>query len=593
MLTRLVIKNFKRIATADIELGQSVVFIGPNNSGKTSALQALALWEAGMRAWLSKRGANSQAVKRAGVTLNRKDLIAVAVPNANLLWRDLHVRSGERQEDGTNKTRNIFIEITVEGVTHGQTWTCGFEFDYANPESFYCRPLRLSIDGSERMPLPEADLLTDVNVAFLPPMSGLASVEPKLEPGRINVLVGEGQTAQVLRNLCYRLYDEKPEAWEALTRDVAVLFGATLNAPVFNSLRGEVTMSYRERNGVELDLSSAGRGLQQTLLLLAYLYANPNTTVLLDEPDAHLEILRQRQIYRIINEVARLQNGQIVAASHSEVVLTEAAGKDTVVAFLGVPHVINNKPAQVLKSLTNIGFENYYLAEERGWVLYMEGSTDLDILRAFARKLDHPALAALDAPFVHYVGENRPQPAREHFHGIKEAKPALVGFALFDRIDRPLQSEGGLVEVMWSKREIENYLCRPEILLAWAKGNGPTDLVEEMEAPRRVEIMQLCIDELTQALETIGKGSPWSDDIKASEEVLIPLMRNYAKKLGLPVQTENKARFHELVEFMDPSSIDNEVALVLNGIQGVACMARPLPGQAATTETKPEENSKT
>ena len=46
-------------------------------------------------------------------------------------------------------------------------------------------------------------------------------------------------------------------------------------------------MGYREKSGVELDLSSAGRGLQQTLLLLAYLYANPNTAVLLDEPDAH------------------------------------------------------------------------------------------------------------------------------------------------------------------------------------------------------------------------------------------------------------------------------------------------------------------
>jgi hypothetical protein len=33
-----------------------------------------------------------------------------------------------------------------------------------------------------------------VKVAFLPPMSGLAAVEPKWEPGRINVLLGEGQT---------------------------------------------------------------------------------------------------------------------------------------------------------------------------------------------------------------------------------------------------------------------------------------------------------------------------------------------------------------------------------------------------------------
>ena len=51
MLTRLRIKNFKRFPNADIELGQAVVFIGQNNSGKTTALQAMALWDVGLRKW--------------------------------------------------------------------------------------------------------------------------------------------------------------------------------------------------------------------------------------------------------------------------------------------------------------------------------------------------------------------------------------------------------------------------------------------------------------------------------------------------------------------------------------------------------------
>ena len=40
MLTRLRIKNFKRFPDADIELGQAVVFIGQNNSGKVPARRA-------------------------------------------------------------------------------------------------------------------------------------------------------------------------------------------------------------------------------------------------------------------------------------------------------------------------------------------------------------------------------------------------------------------------------------------------------------------------------------------------------------------------------------------------------------------------
>lgn len=93
MLTKLVVRNFKRFGYAEIELGNPVVFIGPNNSGKTSALQALALWEAGLKRWNEKRsGKKTAPAKRPGVTINRKDLITVPVPDANLLWRGLHVR---------------------------------------------------------------------------------------------------------------------------------------------------------------------------------------------------------------------------------------------------------------------------------------------------------------------------------------------------------------------------------------------------------------------------------------------------------------------------------------------------------------------
>ncbi|MFH0900661.1 MAG: AAA family ATPase [Pseudomonadota bacterium] len=36
MLTRLVIRNFKLFNEVDIELGDRVVFVGPNNAGKTT-----------------------------------------------------------------------------------------------------------------------------------------------------------------------------------------------------------------------------------------------------------------------------------------------------------------------------------------------------------------------------------------------------------------------------------------------------------------------------------------------------------------------------------------------------------------------------
>ena len=569
MITSIKIRNFKLFEAIEFELGNTVVLIGPNNSGKTTALQALALWDIGLRQWNAKRSGKASPEKRPGVTINRTDLISLPVPAANLLWRDLHVRNVERK-DGIQKTKNIRIDITVDGITEGKPWSCGLEFDYANDQSFYCRPLRLAEERHpERMKIPPE--AAAVKVAFLPPMSGLAAVEPKWEPGRINVLLGEGQTAQVLRNLCYHIF-ETGDQWENLKQEIKKLFGISLQEPRYVEARGEITMSYKDISGISLDISSSGRGLQQTLLLLAHLYANRGTILLLDEPDAHLEVLRQRQIYQVLTDLAARQGSQIIAASHSEVVLNQAAGRDIVIAFVGKPHRIDNRGSQVLKALKEIGFEDYYLAEQTGWVLYLEGSTDLAILKAFAETLGHEAAEILERPFVHYVG-NDPGQVKRHFWGLREAKPDLVGVALFDRLDRPVDDLGAN-GLMWKKREIENYLCMEDVLFAYARGNEQDDLFAIAEAQRRHSAMRDAIDEISQALKTLRMPDPWSENIKASDDFLDRVFDKFFEILGLPNMLR-KTAYHALAHLIPRDSISPEVTEKLNAIVAVAKNAKP------------------
>jgi predicted ATPase len=573
MLTSIKIRNFKRFADVDIELGKAVVLIGPNNSGKTTVLQALALWDIGLRRWNEKRKGKPSPEKRPGVTINRRDLVSIPVPHANLLWRELHVRDVTQVEkDGKRspKTQNVRVELIVAGVTREKPWSCGLEFDYANEESFYCRPLGTS-PGQERMPVP--DEVGDLRVAFLPPMSGLADREFVKQQGEIGVLIGQGQTAQVLRNLCYQIYEKRNGQWEHLVTHIRELFGVDLLEPQFTAERSEITMAYEEA-GSKLDLSSSGRGLQQTLLLLAHLYANPRSVLLLDEPDAHLEILRQRQTYNLLTQVAEEQGSQIIAASHSEVVLNEAAERDVVIAFVGKPHRIDDRGSQVVKALRDIGFDQYYQAEQTGWVLYLENSTDLSILRAFAKVLDHPAQQFLERPFVHYVETNLPQRARDHFNGLKEAKSDLVGIAIFDRLEKELQIGGPLEETMWSRREIENYFCMEDVLLAHARHDLPDDLFGRAESQQREQAMRDAITEVTEALRTLDKPDPWSPDIKASDEFLDPLFKKFYEKLKLPLQLR-KSEYHILASLMPKDKLDPEIKEKLDAIVKVAKQAKP------------------
>jgi hypothetical protein len=405
-------------------------------------------------------------------------------------------------------------------------------------------------------------------------MSGLADHEFVKQPGEIGVLIGQGQTAQVLRNLCYQIYENKnAKHWDNLLIQINELFGVELLAPKYIAERSEITMAYNDERKNTLDLSSSGRGLQQTLLLLAHLYSNPGAVLLLDEPDAHLEVLRQRQTYNLLIHVAEQQGSQIIAASHSEVVLNEAAERDTVIAFVGKPHRIDDRGSQVLKALRDIGFEQYYQAEETGWVLYLESATDLAILQEFAKSLSHEAQSFLARPFVKYVETNLPQRARDHFGGLSEAKNDLVGIAIFDRLDKKLQATDTLVEMMWRRREIENYFCREDVLLAYARHDQPDDLFGRSEAERREQTMREAIEEVTKLLE-IDDLAPWSPDVKATDEVFDRVFRLFFKKLGLPLQLR-KSEYHVLASLMPREEIDGEITEKLDAIVTVAKKAKP------------------
>jgi ABC-type ATPase involved in cell division len=403
-------------------------------------------------------------------------------------------------------------------------------------------------------------------------MSGLASNETRLDEGAIDVRIGEGRTAEVLRNLCWQVFQKEKSVWDGIVERMRTLFGVILDEPRYIKERGEIVMSFTTSGGVKLDLSASGRGQQQTLLLLAHMWANQGSVLLLDEPDAHLEILRQRQIYDVLSEVAEETKSQNIAASHSEVILNEAADRDTVIAFVGRPHRIDDRGSQVLKALKEIGFEHYYQAEEVGWILYLEGSTDLAILRAFAARLGHPAKIALERPFIIYVA-NQPRKAQFHFYGLREAKPDLIGLAIYDRLDALPPADPNLRQATWQRKELENYLCQRDALLAFAEAQG-RDQQGDLFGVNWRGIMEGAIDEIESALGALGKPSPWGPDLKASDDFLDPLFKKFYEKLNLP-NFMGKTDYHTIAPFVPAANIDAEVREKLDAISEVASLAKP------------------
>lgn len=485
------IENFKRFGDRQrIELDHPAVLIGPNNCGKTSAIQALALWSQAVRTWYDARR-DSSAKERTATSMNRLNIVAVPVTRTRFFWHNTQVRKGNK---------DIPMILTV-GVEHqGQVRPLPMRFRSQGDELVYCAPDEAVIGDLELI-----GHAASLKVELLYPMSGLDTEEPILQPGRVDVLLGQGRTADVLRNLCLAVAKSSVEDWQRIAGLMQRLFNIRLGQPEETS-RGSITLHYRQPGVKEpLDISSAGRGMLQMLLVFAYLYSHKRSVLLVDEPDAHLEILRQKQVYVLLRDIAGENGSQVVMVTHSEVILDEAL--DTNLTLLLEGHADDLAKKQDIKnSLKHFGADHYVKARERGYVLYVEGGTDVDMLRAFAERLAHPAADVWDERInSFYVQNNYPLQdvnaelerveggfgltPREHFNGLRNLLPSLQGLAILDNDgqNRQDRDEGALKIRYWRRYEAENYFITPELLRRYAHEQYPTDDLFSQQAREAVD----------------------------------------------------------------------------------------------------------
>ncbi len=560
MLTKIRIKNFRQIQDETIELSNAVVIVGPNNGGKTSALQAISLLGVAIRKWADERvGKKSKAVKRTGVAIGLDELLNIPVTEINQIWRNTTVREGYKNPAGKAAAKNVKIELHAHGITNNTVWRIGFAFDFGRDTLMYCR---LATDSDTNAPYDFPEALLDERIGYLPAMSGLAIVEDKLEPGSIHRLIGQGKTADVLRNICYGIFENDPQGvWHDFKKLMQNLFKIELNEPRFNPVNGTVTLDYNEGAKKKMDLTSLGSGARQALLLFAYVLSARNTVFLLDEPDAHLEVIRQENIYDRLSDFAKRNDCQIIVASHAESVLKRAFTKDRVISsVLGRFRPVNDQ-RHLQKTLTKIGYEQILMAEQTRKILYLEGSTDLIFLKAFAAKYNRPALLELlDDHIVFKPVANSLSEATDHFKTLKEFIPDIKGLALFDNLRKNV-ADAQIPDLkihMWRRNEIENYVPLPYALVEFFTATLGASLIPELN--RQVEAE-------TRPAARRDLNHPFWQTAKISDDYLDIICQNFLDAVGLPRGVMDKSKYYRLIEFARVEDIDTEVKTVLDMIE--------------------------
>jgi hypothetical protein len=355
----------------------------------------------------------------------------------------------------------------------------------------------------------------------VPPFSGLEPTEKWLDIAPIRQQVGKGQPGSVLRNLLLRVCPPPsrgadgrlpkgyapPADWKELAEIIERWFSVEIHEPRYDSAKDVyITVEYRQ-NGKDFDIIAGGSGFHQTLTLLAFLYGYQTTTILLDEPDAHLHVNLQREILDYFKRKAAGTSIQFLIATHAEEFVRGVDAGQIVSLLNQVPRRVQSAP-EVLRAMAEVSNEEIARLMTSPYILYVEGESDERILRAWADQCG--AQTAMDKVCFKAMSgggkENMKTRADQHFAALKQIIPEVSRLMLFDYDDRatfhPEPDNPTLVE--WRRKNIENYLLVPQ---AWSRaalrfGQGEGELF--------VQPVLQTIDEFFAGQNlTLPRGQTW------------------------------------------------------------------------------------
>jgi predicted ATPase len=542
MIQRVTIRRFKRFDEVAFDVPGHIVLAGPNNTGKTTMLQAVAAWSLALNRWKQLNDYQRHGGAYPKAPIARQAFSAVPLRAFDLLWNERHYAG------------SIEIEIRSD-----EGWTVPVELLADSTEQVYVRP-KASAD-------PATVRRAELRAVYVPSMTGLSTDEPVYQRPKQDQLLGQGKPGDIIRNLLVEAHQS--DAWGALQDSIRRLFRYELFPP--DASGADIIAEYRHHEmAPRLDIASAGSGFQQVLMLLTFLHTRPASVLLLDEPDAHLHVILQDAIYSELRSVAAKQHSQLIIATHSEKIINSVEPRELCVMLNEPRMLVSTEERNILiKSLGALSNEDIMLAIDAPGILYLEDYTDLAILREWARILNHPTLDVLTRRLFWRRTVSQPRPgaagiaAREHYEALRLVRDDLSGLELVDGDARPdIQSSPisgmGFQRTRWRRYEIESYLLHPDALARYVR----TVVGESAAAAHLADLRRHFEENYPPAFLRDPLGdSPYLTGTKARTQLLPPALA----AAGLP--DIPYTRYHEIAAIMTPEEIHPEVIEKLDAVQ--------------------------
>lgn len=299
MLTKVRISNFKRIKEAELEIGPVTYIVGGNNSGKSSAIQAI-----------------HTAVTAAQVGRERQQQV---IPTSSLRYSPAaefesigHGRLLENKADGLRAV------VEFMSQTDNPTEDSRYRVEIYRGRNF-------DSIGVDREPKQGrlADRIQDPRKLFsiyTPGLSGIPLREEYMSYASVFQRAAGGEANLVFRNIL-RLIDEcnKLQELEVAVSDLIgerITFTIKADEKQDFHIKVKATIGTDDNNAVPVELW--GTGLLQVTQLYSYVILFEPSVFLVDEPDAHLHPSRQKLLAAAFEDISERYKCQIIATTHSE-----------------------------------------------------------------------------------------------------------------------------------------------------------------------------------------------------------------------------------------------------------------------------------
>lgn len=519
MLNLIELRNFKKFGEINVDLHEKEVTLisGVNNSGKTSLLHALAVWEYAKILLINYRGKESlfedYNVEKKGLGIPTESFSPISIPSLKYLWKD----------QKTNGSYSLKIKVGWKGSGNRNLF---LEISYTlNGNNFAIKKSDSNLIESDMIP----------TIAYLPPFGGMSENESWLSKADRRKLIGKGQAGSVIRNLLLDLHeshekfidDRKNELfpnkkrltqtdqnilrefdteWRQLkiilsdvfhvnlyVHDFDSLFHNFISIDVLDLIKNSNTQEKERNISSKRDLMVEGSGFLQWLSVFALALDENNDILLLDEPDAHLHSSLQSLLLEKLEKICKENNKQVLMVSHSSDLIK-------LIDYSKVLHVESSKAAylknneQKVLVLEGLGSKYFPLLDsmiEHKKVLLVENASDTRILKALCENSgkiwpdnlvewvtnkQHKERKTLIMELNQKIFQETGSSITSYsLRDLDDNNYSTTNKQLFDNGNNQQKDDSGQHVIMryrtLRRREIENYLVIPEAISRYIISN--------------------------------------------------------------------------------------------------------------------------